>query len=360
MNGHTNGHTNGQMNRHTYRQAVLIAITDPTLHPEASHVAAATGREVIATTDPREIARHAPKAAAILVDATTATHVASLKAQTVVLLANDPGPVDWQLAMSIHAEAAMLLPAQAPELLALLGREDPVPHSDFALIALCGTAGGVGTTTLAASLAMSLEHACFVDADPYSAGADLVFGVEAEPGVRWNDLGPDTQALPAEALHKALIQGPEGVAVLSNSRAGEPPEAQQLAGVLSSLRGAGHVVVDCRMGTALATVARDHADAVVLVVPAEIRGAACAARMQEECRNARVRTVGVLRHRGWSGIDAEEAATIAGVEIVAEIPTIPRLAKRMELAGLHAPPKPLQRASTSIFDALAQLGHGYE
>ncbi|AZA10173.1 septum site-determining protein Ssd [Corynebacterium pseudopelargi] len=348
------------MNRQNYRQAVLIAITDPTLHPEASHVAAATGREVIATTDPREIARHAAKAAAVLVDATTAGHVASVNANTIVLLANDPGPVDWQLAMNIHAEAAMLLPAQAPELLALLGRDDPTPPSDYALIAVCGTAGGAGTTTLAASIAMSLEDACFVDADPYSAGADLVFGVESEPGLRWNDLGNDTQALPAEALQKALIQGPEGVSVLSNSRSGAPPQGQQLAGVLGSLRGASHVVVDCRIGTELATIARDHADACVLLIPAEIRGAACAARVQEECHNARVRTVGVLRHRGWSGIDAEEAATIAGVEIVAEIPTIRGLAKRMELAGLHGPPKPLQRVASSIVHALAHAGGSYE
>ena len=52
---------------------ILVAVSDPVIHPEATHVAAATGHDVIDTIDPREITRLLPRAHAVLVDADTAT-----------------------------------------------------------------------------------------------------------------------------------------------------------------------------------------------------------------------------------------------------------------------------------------------
>ena len=62
----------------TTTPTILVSITDPVLHPEAINIAAATGMDIIDTSDPRDIVRHAPKAAAILVDATTATHAGGI------------------------------------------------------------------------------------------------------------------------------------------------------------------------------------------------------------------------------------------------------------------------------------------
>ena len=36
---------------------ILVAVGDPVIHPEATHVAAATGHGVVDTVDPREITR---------------------------------------------------------------------------------------------------------------------------------------------------------------------------------------------------------------------------------------------------------------------------------------------------------------
>ena len=62
----------------TTTPTILVSVTDPVLHPEAINIAAATGMDIIDTSDPRDIVRHAPKAAAILVDTTTATHAGGI------------------------------------------------------------------------------------------------------------------------------------------------------------------------------------------------------------------------------------------------------------------------------------------
>ncbi|WP_143336626.1 hypothetical protein [Corynebacterium pacaense] len=109
-------------------QALLVAVADPVLHPEAMHIAAATGRPIIDSTSPQDLARHFTRVSAVLIDAEMATLIASgpprPRRERVFLLGSDPGPIDWQCAMGVHAEQALLLPAQAPELLAALGREN--------------------------------------------------------------------------------------------------------------------------------------------------------------------------------------------------------------------------------------------
>ncbi|MFC6317353.1 septum site-determining protein Ssd [Corynebacterium gerontici] len=335
------------------QQAVLIAITDPTLHSEASHVAAASGREVISTADPREITRIAPKAAAVLVDATTAHHVAKLPTHRAVLLSAEPGPVDWQLAMEIHAEAAMLLPAQAPELLELIGREDEPPPGEHTAIMVCGAAGGAGSTTLAAGLAHEIAGAVLIDADPYSGGCDLALGIEDQPGLRWNDLGGDVAGVSGEELARALPHSLNGVPVLTAARGGERClHAEKLQAATRALLGSMDVVIDARLGSELAHAALEVVDVAVVVIPAEVRAAAAAAELQRQLQQRHVLSVGVLRHRTWSGLDCEEAENISGVRIVAELPNMSRLSKMMELEGLIAVPKTLRRTAMNLLQAI--------
>lgn len=335
------------------QQAVLIAITDPTLHSEASHVAAATGREVISTEDPREISRFAQKAAAVLVDATTAQHVASLRTQNAVLLCAEPGPVNWQLAMEIHAQAAMLLPAQAPELLALIGRNDEPPPGEHTAILVCGAAGGAGSTTLASSLAATMANAVLIDGDPYSGGCDLALGIEQQPGLRWNDLGDDVAEVSGEELARALPQWAGGIPVLTGVRGGECSlHADKLQATTRALLGAMDVILDVRLGSELAQAALEVADVAVVIIPAEVRAAAAAAQVQRALQQRHMAAVGVLRHRAWSGLDRDEAEDISGMRIVAELPNISRLSKLMELEGLQEVPKSLQRTATTILQSL--------
>ena len=112
------------------QEAIVVAVEDPVLHPEAMHVAAATGRPVVETCVPAEVVRASRSASAVLVDAATAAVFTHERRDRVFFLGLDPGPVDWRRAMECHAEHAFLLPAQAPELLAMLGRAAPPAPSE--------------------------------------------------------------------------------------------------------------------------------------------------------------------------------------------------------------------------------------
>ena len=57
---------------HPHTGPIVVAVADLATHSEAVHLAAATGRQVIDTADAAELARHAPKAFAVLIDDTRA------------------------------------------------------------------------------------------------------------------------------------------------------------------------------------------------------------------------------------------------------------------------------------------------
>lgn len=207
----------------TTHQAILIAVEDPVLHPEAMHVAAATGRPVIETTNLMDISRHFHRASAVLIDTSMASQLSPGKRRDrVFLLDSDPGPSDWKTAMKIHAEQAILLPAQAGELLSALGRDDKqLPVASGHVIGVAGVVGGTGASTFAAALAKRRAESAttvLIDADPSSGGIDLLLGIEDVPGARWPDVGLRRGTVQAADVLKALPSTTDEVVVLSTAR----------------------------------------------------------------------------------------------------------------------------------------------
>ncbi|GAB2502437.1 septum site-determining protein Ssd [Corynebacterium atrinae] len=351
------------------KELILVAVGDPVLHPEATHVAAATGYPLVDSVDPREISRLHSRARAIFVDSVTAPHLASLpRRESVYFLASDPGPIDWQAALSCHAEQALVLPAQAPELLRELGHMSTPRtttasrsprQSDYAsgkIIAIVGAAGGAGTSTLAAAVARRARRCdvevTVVDGCPNSGGLDLLVGVEETPGARWPDLGLGEGAVSAADLRAALPATSDGIAILSAARStvADPFKlnAESFLPVVESLRaGSGLTVLDLPHGA-------DHTvfeacDLVVLLVPAEVRPAAAAASLAKDLRLTRTGIVLLARHRAWSGLSAEDLEKLTGCEVIAELGTISRLARTVELSGLPSHlPRPLAAAADAV------------
>lgn len=337
-------------------QPILIAVADPTLHPEARHIVAATGREVIDTTDPREIAHHANRVAAVLVDSDTAAYVASLPRHgLLVLLVPEPGPADASLVARCGADAAFLLPSEAPGVLRLLGQRTTAASAGIRhpVLVVCGTAGGSGASTMAAAIARTMQGV-LVDTDVYSGGLDLLVEAEEAPGVRWNDFDPLVPDLDGGNLLASLPQGTCGTPVLTFARDGvaEAPEPSALAQVTERLRAHAPVILDVRVGSSLAREAFLLASLVVVCVPAEVRPASAAAQLVEELTAQHIACVALVRHRGWSGLDAEEVEQIAAVRVLAEVGLVPRLAKCTEIGGLPSTlPKPLRRAAEAVCEA---------
>lgn len=342
---------------------ILVAITDPVLHPEAIHVAAASGRRVIDTTDPAEITRHYPRVDAILVDVENAAALSGLaRRRQIYFLAADPGPVDWRAALECQAEQALVIPAQAAELLAALGREGLTTAAEGMILGVMGAAGGAGASTFAASLGRVAGPAAtptLIDADPGAGGLDLLLGLEDATGARWPELTLGAGAVAAADLRAALPATPDQIRVLTGARTTVADSyrltaAEVIAALTSFRRSTGLTVVDLPRGGELAEEVLEHCDTMVLLVPAEVRPVAAAAQLLNRWRAHQVRTALVARHRGWSGLDVSDLERITRGEVVAELPTVSRLARQLEIQGLPLSlPKPLARAAEAVLADLA-------
>ena len=332
------------------QEAIVVAVEDPVLHPEAMHVAAATGRPVVETCVPAEVVRASRSASAVLVDAVTAAVFTHERRDRVFFLGLDPGPVDWRRAMECHAEHAFLLPAQAPELLAMLGRHNRA-RGTARTIGVMGVCGGAGTSVLAASIALTGAPALLIDAVPYG-GADLLLGIENTPGARWQDLNLGDGFVGASDLWQALPHTKSEVAVLTSARTTMADgfsldPARVSSAVECAQTGDNLVVVDTCDAAVLGLC-----DLVALVIPAEVRAVAAATTLAAQLKAQRIHPIGVLRHRGWSGMDADEVERVVQLPIVGEVAHVPRLAKTVETQGLHSIPRPLTKVALDVMDEL--------
>jgi secretion/DNA translocation related CpaE-like protein len=200
------------------------------------------------------------------------------------------------------------------------------------VVAVLGGRGGAGASVLAAGLAVTAarggHRALLVDADPLGGGADLALGWEALDGLRWSALS----TVDPPALVNALPRQGE-LAVLSWDRADEltvPVEA------MSAALGAGRaerdlVVVDLprRLDDA-AVLALAAADRTLLLVPAELRACAAAARVAAvvapQCPSLSV----VVRGPAPGGLTATQVAASVGLPLADEVRAEPGLTRALE------------------------------
>lgn len=241
----------------------------------------------------------------------------------------------WQRGLALGAEKVVFLP-DAERWVADALADAVEGGRDGTVLAVLGGRGGAGATTLACALAVTAVRrglpTLLVDGDPLGGGIDLVFGGENVTGVRWPDLGRTRGRVPAAALAEALPRLSE-LSVLSWDR-GEatalPVEAVQ-AVLTAGRRSHGLVVAD--LPRALDDSAREvlaAASTALLVVPAELRAVAAAARVAERaqglCRDLRV----VVRGPAPAGLSAQEIGRALGLPVVVELRAESGLARALE------------------------------
>ncbi len=228
------------------------------------------------------------------------------------------------------------------------------------LVAVTGARGGCGASTLACTLALTAARrglaTLLVDDDASGGGLDLVLGLEDEPGPRWPDVrraGLSPADLPALRLgrHRAELR------VLSHARTpGSAEDAGEAVEAAAAARaGADLVVLDSPRGNDDAAPMAE-ADAVVLVVPAEVRScAAAAARLAAWPGDRRVLLV--VRGPAPGGLDPATVASALDLPLIAAVAYEPRLAAAVEAGRLPSLParSTLARASARLLDALDTL-----
>jgi secretion/DNA translocation related CpaE-like protein len=284
------------------RSRVLVLVGDDELLDDLLRLAAAADCELERAPDVAAARLCWTTAPLVLLDETYAANCArsglTRRPRVVVVSRGEPPGGLWQHAVAVGAEHVIALPDGESWLVAALADAAEGPVRGGRVLAVVGGRGGAGSSVLATAVAVAAavdgDQAMLIDCDPLGGGIDLLLGAEDVQGVRWPDLSLGEGRVPAASLRSALpapvlagVGG--GLTVLSCDRSGAAPRAGAVASVLDAGRRAGDTVV-CdlpRYPTDAALAALDAADLTVLVVPAEVRSAAAAARV-----------VGVLRQRG--------------------------------------------------------------
>ena len=354
------------------RERPLLLTSDAELLDDLLRLAAAAGTEVDVAPDPGSARAAWPNAPLVLIGDDLAHAVAGARLRRrlgVVLVGRDLDDAGiWQRAVAAGAEQVALLPDAEPWLVGRLGDAREGPGRRARVVSVIGGRGGAGATTLAAGLAVTAlrrrRQAMLVDADPLGGGADLVFGGEEAAGLRWPDLASTHGRIGAQALRDAL-PSVGGLAVLSWDR-GElldlAPEAMESV-LDAATRSCDLVVVDVpRHPNPAGTIALSASDLALLVVPAEVRAAAAAARVATSIAPFAGDVRLVVRGPAPGGLAAADIAAALGLPLAGNLKPDLDLASALERgeapAGSGA--GPLAELCGALLDDLGLVPSGIE
>ncbi|WP_425308033.1 septum site-determining protein Ssd [Ammonicoccus fulvus] len=191
------------------------------------------------------------------------------------------------------------------------------------VVAVVGASGGLGTSTLAAGLAWAAAErglrSAFVDLDAGGGGADLIFGLERQPGWRWPGLTAADGFL--GDLHEHLPHA-DGLAVVSHDRRDATPVPVTAAVAVVRSLGRSHdvVIIDAgaRPGTTELAAIR-AADGGLLVCSAEVRGLAAATRQLQQI-DAHLPMAVVLSRLRQSSDGVAAVERTLGLSVAASLP----------------------------------------
>lgn len=205
--------------------------------------------------------------------------------------------------------------------------------SEGTLICIAGTAGGCGTSSLAAALAAAIQASAgscvLVDLDLCGAGVDVLLGIESEPGARWPDLTAARGEVDGRGLLGALPHWAQ-VPVVSGARlsAQLPPEDVVLDVCAGLLRAGQTVVADLPRPNGWSAAVRAllvDADFVFVVAPLCLKGSAGAQALlammrRQEVRSNRGPQVGLVGVKVPGGqVVVAELGELLDVDVVAKM-----------------------------------------
>jgi secretion/DNA translocation related CpaE-like protein len=288
-----------------------------------------------------------------------------------VVVRAEPPPQVWRHAVAIGAAHVVTLPDGEAWLVRVLAEAVEAVAAGRrrgAAVAVVGGCGGAGASVLATALAVTAVRsggrALLVDCDPLGGGLDLVLGAEHVAGLRWPDIDVGGGHVPAAAWHAALPAPPVTggaageLALLSCDRSPRGPTAAAVAAVLEAGRRAGETVV-CdvpRYPTDAAVTALSAVDLILLVVPADVRASAAAARVAAQLTEYGGQVRLAVRGPSPGGIAADEISRVLDVPLLVAMRPEPGLTRSVEAGRAPGRPRgPLAGAARSVLAELARL-----
>jgi secretion/DNA translocation related CpaE-like protein len=325
-------------------QRPLLVTADPELLDDVLRVAADVDVLVDVAPDPAAARPWYPGAPLVLmgIDCAPACLRARLPRRRGVVLVGRleaEEPPDWPIADELGVDHIATLPAAEPWLARRLTEiERDVQDADgpAAVVAVLGGRGGAGATVLAAGLAVTAARrglrTLLVDADPLGGGVDLALGWERLDGLRWPALTETSGRVDPPDLVELLPRRGELV-VLSWDRGDLVPSPAEAMATALDVGSRGHdiVVVDLpRCLDDASALALGAAQRGFLLVPAELRACAAAARVaamaKQHCPSLSV----VVRGPAPGGLTASQVAASVGLPLADEVRAEPGLPRALE------------------------------
>lgn len=294
--GATDSHDHQTIHRTGSEDVPLVVTADLELLDHILAAAAAAGIEPSVTSEPASIRPVWATAPMVVVGIDRAEQVFDLvlpRRSEVYVVGTEQREQDlWQWSAAMAA-AVVSLPSGAGGLTAAIADLTARPGDGGSRVAVIGSSGGVGTSTIAAGLgyvaASRNVSAILLDLDPTGGGIDLLVGAEAMAGWRWprlstaqGHLGDLTGHLPRVAGMDVLSTARDGSSAVAGLEA-DPVRAV----VLSASRSHRLTVADLpRSMTPSCHEVLRWVDRTLLVVAATVRGIAAAQQMRPQLRLA--------------------------------------------------------------------------
>lgn len=350
---------------------VLLITDDSVLAEEVARLAAVAGCELHRESEPANAVESWRAAQLVLLDEQASNECSALGLagrSGIVLVGMKPPPDFWKAAFERGAEQAIELPDEQSRLVALLAdaHEESATGSGRA-VAVLGGCGGAGASVLATAIALTGarqgQQCLLLDCDPLGGGLDLAVGAESDSGLRWSGLSVSGGRVAAGALSDALPGrrvGSGSVTLLSCDRddvpTGMTPES--VRAVVDAGRRAGRTVV-CdvpRSVTDTSTAALREADLTIVVVPAEVRACAAAARTVAGFADSIGTVRAVVRGPAPGGLKVADVERAVGIDVLTAMRSHPAVSSAVDRSGLCsarvAARGPLARVGREVLAAL--------
>jgi secretion/DNA translocation related CpaE-like protein len=328
--------------------SVVLLSRDPRLIEDVRRLCAIAGAAVRVCPDPGDGGAWWRSAGVVCVDADLADAAVAAglpRRDGVLVLAEHPGELaPWRAATLLGAEQVYAPGVDDQLLVDRVARAADGDRTPGRLVAVLPGSGGAGASTLAVVMAVrasATQPVTLVDLDAYGGGLDLPLGLEHVPGVRWPELSATRGVLRRDAFDHAVLRHGSLALVPAGRGAVEPLPAAAVGAVLDvARRGSPLVLVDLPPSpTAASELALQTADAVVLVVTAQVRAVAAAVGVVQQVLATGRRPTLVLRTERRDRLDARDVAAALGVEVAATVVTdhdVATAADRGELGKVEA------------------------
>ncbi|GAA2791627.1 septum site-determining protein Ssd [Saccharopolyspora taberi] len=327
----------------------LLITADAELAEDVLRLAAVSGCELDRAPDALSVGDRWRTAPLVVIDPPSAEAGAESQLPRrpgVLILARGPSDDLYRSAFRIGADLEIRLPADEDHLIELFAEvvDRSAPRSGRVL-AVVGGCGGAGASVLATAVAVTAarrgEQSLLVDCDPFGGGLDLAVGAERAGGARWSGLDVSGGRVAVSALHDALPRrrvGSGAMTVLACDRDGPSSglTPQAVHAVIAAGRRAGETVV-CDLPRALsepAVAGLRQADLTLVVVPAEVRACAAAARLSAVLRDRSAGSLRlVVRGPAASGLRPADVGRAVGVDVLTSVRTQPGLPTALDRGG---------------------------